>query len=85
MKKYQQTVNVQLFGLESLLGTTFIALKLMGYINWPWIWVLCPFWINLALILALVALALAVAVAWGLVAATATLLDSFISWLKAND
>lgn len=25
----------------------FIALKLTNYINWSWIWVLSPFWIEL--------------------------------------
>ena len=28
----------------SLLGLLFIALKLMGKIEWSWIWVLAPFW-----------------------------------------
>lgn len=32
-----------------LLGLLFIGLKLTHYINWPWLWVLSPFWIPLAL------------------------------------
>lgn len=34
--------------LCTLLGLLFLGLKLGGCINWPWIWVLCPFWIPLA-------------------------------------
>ena len=34
------------------LGLLFIALKLMGYINWHWIYVLAPIWVPLALGLA---------------------------------
>ena len=28
----------------TLLGIAFIVLKLIGKINWPWIWVLAPIW-----------------------------------------
>jgi hypothetical protein len=37
-------------GLPALLGCIFITLKLCGVINWPWIWVLAPFWIGLLLL-----------------------------------
>ena len=33
--------------LESMLAV-FVVLKLTGVINWPWIYVLIPFWIPLA-------------------------------------
>lgn len=33
-------------GLGSVLGVVFIVLKLVGVIDWPWIWVLAPFWIS---------------------------------------
>lgn len=29
----------------SLLGLIFIVLKLTGYIDWSWWWVLAPFWV----------------------------------------
>lgn len=29
------------------LTVVFIALKLMGYIDWSWVWVLAPLWIPL--------------------------------------
>ncbi len=35
-------IKVGFFGLLTLL---FIGLKLTNYINWSWVWVLCPVWI----------------------------------------
>lgn len=35
-------------GFAGLLTILFIALKLLGVIDWPWVWVLSPFWIPLA-------------------------------------
>jgi len=37
---------------SGLLGVAFVVLKLTGHITWPWLWVLAPFWIPLALVLA---------------------------------
>lgn len=37
-------------GCLTLLGLPFIALKLMGYIDWSWIWILAPFWIPIAFV-----------------------------------
>lgn len=37
-------------GLGSLLLVLFIALKLTGYINWSWLWVLAPAWIPLGIV-----------------------------------
>lgn len=34
-----------------LLGVLFVGLKLTGHITWPWIWVLAPFWIPVAILL----------------------------------
>lgn len=31
-------------GFFGLLTILFIALKLLGAINWPWLWVLVPLW-----------------------------------------
>ena len=33
----------------SLLLVAFVVLKLCGVIDWPWIWVLAPVWIPLAI------------------------------------
>ena len=43
-------------GFASLLTLIFITLKLVGVIAWPWIWVLAPLWITLALSLVLATL-----------------------------
>lgn len=40
-------------GFCGLLTIVFIALKLMGYINWSWAWVLSPLWIPLIIVLVL--------------------------------
>lgn len=40
-------------GFVGLLTIVFIVLKLLGVINWSWIWVLSPIWISAALIVVL--------------------------------
>jgi hypothetical protein len=35
-------------GFVELLTILFIALKLTGFVDWPWIWVLSPLWISAA-------------------------------------
>lgn len=48
------TVTVGPTFLESL-TLVFIILKLIHKIDWPWIWVLSPTWIPIALILIIIA------------------------------
>ena len=36
-------------GFTGALTIAFIVLKLLGKINWPWVWVLSPIWITLLL------------------------------------
>lgn len=43
-------------GFPAVLGLIFITLKLTGHVAWPWLWVLAPFWIPVALTLAFLAL-----------------------------
>lgn len=50
-------------GIAGWLGLLFITLKLCGVISWPWLWVLAPFWIGVALILAAVVLIPAIVLA----------------------
>lgn len=38
-------------GFTGLLTIVFITLKLIGKINWSWVWVLSPLWIGLAIVL----------------------------------
>ena len=37
-------------GFPGLLTIAFIVLKLVGVINWSWVWVLAPAWISAALV-----------------------------------
>jgi hypothetical protein len=34
----------------SLLGLLFIGLKLTGFIDWSWWWVLAPFWVGVSFV-----------------------------------
>lgn len=40
--------------LSVLLGVAFIVLKLVGVIDWNWVWVLAPIWIYAAVILLII-------------------------------
>lgn len=44
----------------SLLGLTFIILKLTGVIAWSWWWVLAPFWVGAALAIVIILVVLLV-------------------------
>ena len=41
-------------GIGGLLGIAFVILKLCKVIDWPWIWVLAPFWITAAITIILI-------------------------------
>lgn len=41
-----------------LLQILFIGLKLTGYINWSWLWVLAPSWASLAIAIVIAILVL---------------------------
>lgn len=34
-------------GLLTVIGIVFVILKLCGVVKWSWIWVLCPFWVDM--------------------------------------
>jgi hypothetical protein len=54
-------------GFGGMLAILFIGLKLTGYIDWSWWWVLSPLWIPVAIILGVVAVILAfAAIVWSL-------------------
>lgn len=42
--------------ISSWLTVLFVGLKLTGYIDWPWIWVVSPIWISLLIFLLILAL-----------------------------
>ncbi len=44
-------------GFFGLLAIVFITLKLIGTIDWPWIWILSPIWLPIALVIAIVSIA----------------------------
>lgn len=48
-------------GFAALLTVLFVGLKLTGFITWPWLWVLSPLWIGLALFLVITAIIVIVA------------------------
>jgi len=43
-------------GLAGVLTVIFIVLKLVGVINWSWIWVLSPLWIGFVVAVVVIAL-----------------------------
>ena len=44
-------------GVTGLLGVAFIILKLIGVIDWSWVWVLCPFWFTIAFFIVILIIA----------------------------
>ncbi len=42
------------YGILTILGIIFIVLKLCKVITWSWMWVLCPFWIELFMVVGLI-------------------------------
>lgn len=48
-------------GLGGALLLLFIGLKLTGYINWSWWWVLSPIWIGFGVVAALLIIAAIIA------------------------
>ena len=47
-KNSTESYGIGFFGALTLL---FIGLKLTGYINWSWIWILSPIWIPLVVVI----------------------------------
>lgn len=48
----KKTVVTSGSSLATVLGVVFLVLKLVGVIDWAWIWVLAPFWIPFAFVIA---------------------------------
>lgn len=42
-------------GFLGLLALLFIAFKLLGVIDWPWVWVLSPIWIPILIVIVILA------------------------------
>jgi len=69
MSESTRSVSTSSISTTSLLGVLFVGLKLTGFIDWPWIWVLAPFWVPLAILLAIL-------VVLGLILLGAYIIDS---------
>ena len=52
-------------GFTGLLTILFIGLKLTGYIQWSWWWVLSPIWISAILLIAILVIILVFACVFG--------------------
>ena len=69
--KQQAAVTVPGVGFAGLLTVLFIGLKLTGYVDWSWIWVLSPLWLPAAILLVVVVIVflayLIGSALWGLV------------------
>lgn len=50
MKDHKNTSRSVSVSFGSLLTLLFIALKLIGVIDWSWLWVLSPLWISFLLV-----------------------------------
>ena len=53
------TVKVNL-GIQSLLTVIFAILKVLGIINWSWLWVFAPIWITIVATFAIFIIVLAI-------------------------
>lgn len=51
-------------GFTGLLTIAFIVLKLTGFIDWSWWWVLSPMWISLIVVIALSAISVFVSIGY---------------------
>ena len=47
-------------GLPTLLTVLFVGLKLTGFINWSWWWVLSPLWISFAVPIVIIIFAIVI-------------------------
>lgn len=51
-----KTMNTNGIGFTGLLAIVFITLKLTGYIDWSWWWVLSPLWIPFVVVFSILVL-----------------------------
>ena len=65
----KSTTNTVKFNISfAWLGVLFLVLKLVGVIDWPWIWVTAPFWAGIAILFSVLLLMGVIALAALLVA-----------------
>jgi hypothetical protein len=55
LSKNTNSINVGGSG-TTLLTIAFFVAKILGYIDWPWLWVFAPLWLPLAVVLGVILL-----------------------------
>jgi ABC-type protease/lipase transport system fused ATPase/permease subunit len=76
MADTKNTTTVSFAGLSStLIFITFLLLKVLGYVDWPWWLVTLPLWYWIPLILGILALI-------GIVYLIALAIDKFSAWRR---
>ena len=60
--KNKTVIKKQGLSLGTVLTIIFIVLKLVGVIEWSWVWVLAPLWIGAIISLALVLIGLLITI-----------------------
>lgn len=68
-------------GFWSLLGLLFITLKLVGVIDWSWIWVLAPFWVPITVIILFIGIIISLAVLSYIIWASGSYIQSFMRFI----
>ena len=55
MEKINVNVTIKPWNLMlvGILTAVFVVLKVLGYINWSWLWVLSPLWIDFGIMIIL--------------------------------
>ena len=66
-KKMEGGTTAVGLGFADVLTIVFVVLKLVGVIDWPWIWVLSPLWISLGLALILIVILFFVFIVFGFI------------------
>ena len=51
-------------GFAGLLTICFIVLKLIGIINWSWIWVISPIWISVIIVILILIILIVINIQW---------------------
>lgn len=68
MSKNKKSKGGRSMSIGTIIGIIFIVLKLVGLIEWSWVWVLSPFWIGAIItILSLIVGVIASLIGYGVV------------------
>lgn len=56
-KQHMATKSSNGLGLGTILFLIFLVLKLTGYIDWSWWWIMAPIWIPVAILIGIILVA----------------------------